>query len=213
MKNRMKRLTALVLMGALAVIVLAACGSKSESAAPNGQGESAEQAVSQFLTAIKNRDEKTAAKYLEDGDDIDLSFDEVSEMAALYEKVLDFDHEIISSEEKGNSAKVKVKIKTYHYGEFFGQVIKDYLGDMLSTAFNSIQGGGEFDEEAARHLLEETVNSNLDLLAEKDNEVEVDVNLKMKEDGWKIASADDLADGLFGGALEKMKEAFEGIGK
>ncbi|MBO4834501.1 MAG: hypothetical protein J5483_00150, partial [Lachnospiraceae bacterium] len=92
----MKRLMAVLLVGVMAIAMLTACGSRS--ARPTEEyrtGESAEQAVTNFLEAVKNKDSETASKYLEKGDK--LEFDEVSEWSGLYDKALDFDYEILDS--------------------------------------------------------------------------------------------------------------------
>lgn len=207
----MKKSITAVLILALIVLTFTACGPKTGNPKEAASGESAKEAVDAFLTAVKNRDAETVSKYLEKGDAVDLSLDDVSEMAGLYEKVLDFDYEIVSAKEKNDSAQVKVKIKTYHFGEYFGQVIKEYLEEMLSSAFGMIQEGGSLDEMETKGKLEEVLNRNLNLLGEKNNEIETEIDLKKKNGEWKITTAESLSNGLFGGALDKMKEAFGNI--
>ena len=204
----MKRFIAILLVGVMVIGLLTACGSGSGKT-DSGTGETAEQAVSNFLTAIQNKDMETASKYLEKGDKIE--FDEVSEWSALYDKALDFDFQILGSKEETKSAKVDVKFTTYDWSTFFGAVVSDTVNAALEYAFNAISDGGKLNEESIKQIMEDVINKNLALLDEKDEDYELEVVLKKTSEGWKITKGDSITNGLFGGALDKMKEAFSSL--
>ena len=203
----MKKILAVLLIGVMAAAMLTACGSQSAKPTEDGgTGESAEQAVTNFLEAVKNKDSETASKYLEKGDK--LEFGEVEEWTELYDKVLDFDYKILDSREESKSAKVNVELITYDWSTFFGAVVSDSVNAALEYAFNAISNSGDMDENSMKQLLTDVINKNLALLDEKDEDHELEIILKKTSEGWKITKGDSLSNGIFGGALEKMKEAF-----
>ena len=201
----MKRIIAGILIGVMTVMLLAGCGARS-GRKDEAQGESAKQAVENFLTAVQNKDTETAAKYLEDGEKLD--FDDVSEWNGLYDKVLDFDYEILNAKEEAKSAKVKVKFITYDWSSFFGAMVSDIVDAAIGYAFNAISNGDGLDEESMKNIMSEVMDKNMSILDEKDEDYELEIVLRKDSDGWKITKGDSLTNGLFGGALDKMKEAF-----
>ena len=217
----MKRLITVLLVGVMAAALLAGCGPKGRQAGPEAesieQGESAEQAVSEFLTAIKNKDTETASKYLEKGEKLDTAFEEMSQWGPLYEKLLDFDYEILGSKEEGKSANVEVKFTTYDFEAFFMKMVSDSVDAVLEYTMNAIgtigsEGGlGNLDEESMQQIISGIVDKNMNLLDKKDQELKLDIDLKKTSDGWKITKGDSITNGIFGGALEEMKDAFSSL--
>lgn len=217
----MKRLIAVLLIGVMAAALLAGCGPKTRPSGPEAesveQGESAEQAVSNFLTAIKNKDTQAAAKYLEKGEKLDSAFEEMSQWGPLYEKLLDFDYEILGSKEEGKTAEVEVKFITYDFEAFFMQMVSDSVDAVLEYTMNAIgtigsDGNlGELDDETLQQIMNGIVDKNIGLLSEKDQELKLDIDLKKGSDGWKITKGDSVTNGIFGGALEEMKDAFSSL--
>ena len=70
---------------------------------------------------------------------------------------------------------------------------------------------GELDEESMQKIINDIVDKNIGLLSDKDQELKLDIDLKKDSDGWKITKGDSITNGIFGGALEEMKEAFSSL--
>ena len=138
----------------------------------------------------------------------------MSQWGPLYEKLLDFDYEILGSKEEGKTANVEVNFKTYDFEAFFLKMVSDSVDAMLEYTMNAIgsEGGlGNLDEESMQQIISGIVDKNMNLLDKKDQEFKLDIDLKKTSDGWKITKGDSITNGIFGGALEEMKDAFSSL--
>jgi len=168
-----KKVTILLL--ALCLVFLAACGSASPSDALKADMENAKSSPDEIMEGI--------------GDD---GFGEEATQA-LIDKVLEFDYKLGEEKIDGDTATVEVTITTYPLGEIFSTVITELMSNMeeLST----------MSEDELTAWMDETLMGLLDK-AEKTYTSEVTVTLKKQDGNWVVQESDELSNALTGGMLD-----------
>lgn len=197
MSKSVKRTGTIVLV-VMMCFLLVACGT-----GPKGKqaGESAEQAVKNYLEAVKKKDQNTKSQYLEGSDSLGDSTEAYEEMPELEDKIVDFDYKILSSEEQEDQAVVLVEITTYDFKTFFSKVIEDMFAKASEITLSE---GAEIDEDA---MMNEIIEDNLSLLQSKNTTIEAEIELNKHEDGWKIKDSDSVANAVLNGALDMLQDA------
>jgi|GEM_PF-1164133 len=179
----MKKLIVLLTAAAL-ILGCIGCSKKTETA---------EEAVSNFLTAITTQNSETAQQYVSSLDEIPfLSVDSTnSEGYYMTESILSsLAFEILSSEETNSSAVVNVKITAVD----MSAVVSDYFSIALELAFSGLEG---LDLETK---MEEAFMEAFDNNKHTLREAEVSIQLDKNSTGWNIPQIDDaLLDALSGG--------------
>ena len=188
----MKRLI-MILLSLTMVFSLVACRDKQETA---------EQAVNNALTAVQKLDIITMAKYIDldkikdqqlPGDfDIDISDIDKEDIEKVKLLVKTFDFEIIDSNEKENSAIVKVKMTNLDMREIF----KEYIMYALGLVFT------ESDENIIEEKLEAKFVELLDTTDLKLASQEVDIALNKIEGNWKLDLNQTALDAILGGLMD-----------
>lgn len=186
MKNVVKKLLAVILSAAL-VLSLAACGPKIDPP---------ETVVNNALTAFKASDFETAAKYFNEDPKTAINDAENEEDTALADEFTatilgSLEWEIVSSEENGDTAAVKTKIKSVD----MSLVISDYISQAFAYIFSDLSEE-ELDSKYSEILLNSIKNHTDDL-----KETEVDIKLNKADGGWIINMDDELVDAILGGML------------
>lgn len=192
MKNVVKKLLAVILSVAL-VLSMAACGSKIDPP---------ETVVNNALTAFKASDFETAAKYFNEDPEAAINDAESEEDAAFADEFTttilgSLAWEIVSSEEDGDTATVKTKIKAID----MSLAISDYISQAFAYIFSDLSEE-ELDAKYSEILLNSIKNHTDDL-----KETEVDIKLNKTDSGWIINMDDEFMDAILGGMLT----AFSGI--
>ena len=195
-----KKTGAVILMVVLCFLLAACSGSKGRKA-----DESAEQAVKNYLEAVKKQDQKTVAQYLEGGDSFSASTEAYEEMPELYDKILDFDYKILSSEEQEGHAVVRVEVTTYDFGTFFSGMFQEMFAKAFETMFS------ETSEAEMDAMMKEYADNNMSLLKSKNITSEAEIELVKYEDGWKIKDATSMANAILGGVVDSLSDMFGGL--
>ena len=193
--------TGAVILAVVLCFLLAACGGAKGRKAD----ESAEQAVKNYLEAVKKQDQKTVAQYLEGGDSFSASTEAYEEMPELYDKILDFDYKILSCEEQDGHAVVRVEVTTYDFGTFFSGMFQEMFAKAFETMFS------ETSEEEMDAMMKEYADNNMSLLKSKNITSEAEIELVKYEDGWKIKDATSMANAILGGVVDSLSDMFGGL--
>lgn len=169
-----KKVTILLL--ALCLVFLAACGSPSPSDALKADLEDAKSSPDEIMEGIGS-----------DG------FGEEATQA-LIDKVLEFDYKLGEEKIDGDSATVEVTITTYPMGEVFTTVITTLLSSDMETL-------GAMSEEEMTEWMDETLMAELDK-AEKNYKSDITVTLEKEDGAWVVQESDELSNALTGGMLD-----------
>ena len=164
-----------VLVTAMLCFSAVGCGAK---------GETAEEAVTAALTAMKNLDQETFSKYVDF--EVPDSQEGAEEVKAMLENL---SFQITSSEETEDSATVQADITNID----MSAVMQTYIGKAFALAFSG--DGTELTEEDASKMLMESIAEN------KENLVTTPVTIQLKkvEGNWKIDMDDSLQAAIYGG--------------
>ena len=171
-------------------------------------GPSPSETVTNYLTAVKAKDEATIASlYLGEIDDTeftpneDESFgDEVDSM--LQEKMSQFEFTIGEETIDGDKATVEVTIKTYDLGSVALTALSEYASQVLALAFT------DANEAAIEKVLVSIMKEKLQDASLTYEKTEF-FNLTKTEEGWKIeAFKEDSAfiDAMTGGLITTISE-------
>ncbi len=169
-----KKITILLL--ALCLVLLAACGEPSPSDALKADIEKAKSSPDEIIEGIGS-----------DG------FGEEATQA-LIDKVLDFDYKLGEEKVDGETATVDLTITTYPLGEIFTNVLSELFSSNLEEL-------GAMTEEELTAYMDETLISNLDK-AEKNFETDLTVTLKKQDGKWVVEESEEFTNALTGGMLD-----------
>lgn len=150
--------------------------------------ETAEQATTNVLAAIKTLDQDTINKYMNYNDLVEQS--EADNNGFQTKKIFEnLEYKIVSSDEKENEAIIEVELTNIDMEKVMGDVMKNAIAEVFSQAFTSEskQLSEEENQQKMNRFLEEAIANN------KDSKVTNTVDIKLnKVDGqWKI-NADEL---------------------
>lgn len=199
-----KRLAAIVMSLAL-VFTVTACGDKS---APKD-------AVDAHIKEVKT-EAKESMKDIKSGDASELgemmgmseedmkmleSLDgeAVESMKGLFEKISDFDYELLDENIDGETATVKVKITTYNIGDKLSEGMSKAISNAMAYAFS-----GMSEEEITKKLIAEMLVPIKD--AEKNYTKEVEVKVNKVDGEWEVEKDNEaLSNALSGGVMESLE--------
>ncbi len=169
-----KKVTILLL--ALCLVFLAACGAPSPSDALKADLEDAKSSPDEIIEGI-----------VSDG------FGEEATQA-LIDKVLEFDYELGEEKIDGDTATVELTITTYPLGDVFTNV----LTELFSSDMEELASMSE-DELMAK--MDETLMSELDAV-EKSYKTDLTVTLNQEDGQWVAEESNELSNALTGGMLD-----------
>lgn len=167
--------------------------------------ESPETAVTNYLNACKNFDEETISKYTANTEEnatesTNTATNDLGEEAAkmLMEGLT---YEILSSEENGDTATVKVSITNIN----MSIVMSDAITQLLPLAFSNLSE--EEMETQTSAVFISAIENNKETTITK----EVELSLTKGENTWLITPSEELGDALTGGLLtfaNNLNESF-----
>lgn len=167
---------ATILLLALCLVFLAACGSSSPTDALKADLENAKSSPDEIIKGLG------ADGFGEDA------------TKALIDKVLEFDYEFGEEKIDGDTATVETTITTYPFGEIFTNIITKMLGEDLDKI-------GKMNETEAAAYLDEQLTSSLND-AKKDYSKTITVTLKKESGKWVVQEDDAFSNALTGGMLD-----------
>ena len=171
----------IVLLLALCLVFMTACGVSSPSDALKADLENAKASPEEIMGEM--------------GDD---GFGEKATQA-LINKVLEFDYELGKETINGDSATVETTITTYPFGQIFTKVVTDFIVEAYANA------GNMTDEDIAA-LMDKLLVNELQK-AEKSYTKTIKISLA-KEDGiWVVQEDKDMSNALTGGMLDFAENA------
>lgn len=170
----MKKKIAIILL-ALCMILMTACGSASPTDALKADLENAKSSPEEILGDIG-----------EDG------FGEEASKA-LIDKVLEFDYKLGEEKIDGDSATVELTITTYPFGDIFTQVV----GQVLTTALSD----PNMTEEQVTKLLDDSLLDAMNA-AQKTYAKSISAKLKKENGKWVVQEDETLSNALTGGMLD-----------
>lgn len=189
MKKNLKKVLSLV-FSLVMLISFTACG-----------GPSAEDTLKSGLDALKSGDQSYFNNSLStvenDFDDIDKKDTE----KALKTIFSTMDYEIVSSNEEGNKATVKVKITNKDYSK----AIEKYFSDAMTYIFSNLDAS---DSEIDAKMVELLLNA-IDNTSKGDASVtnEVDFTLTKGDNGWVIDKpSDDAINAIYGNMVKGLED-------
>ena len=185
----MKKILAAVLV-LIMTVSMCACGGPTPS-----------DAVTTYLDAFKAQDAETMATVY--GGENDLMEDEVEYTAEVYNKILDFDYNIVNEKIDEDKATVDVEITTYDMGTAFDAIAEDVVVLIFSAAFD-----GTTEEEVTQKM-GEMLNTEIEKLDGKEYKGTCTINLTKVDDTWVIDEFDDDSEfyrAIMGGLVESMED-------
>lgn len=169
----MKKVTILLL--ALCLVFLTACGSSSPTDALKADLENAKASPDEIIGEI--------------GDE---GFGEEA-TEALIDKVLEFEYEFGEEKVDGDTATVETTITTYPFGDMFTTVISDFITQAMANP--------NITEDEMTALLDSLLMDAMDG-AEKTYEKTITIELKKDGNAWVVQESDELSNALTGGMLD-----------
>jgi len=166
----------IVLLLALCLVLLTACGPASPTDALKADLENA-----------KSSPEEIMGEMGEDG------FGEEA-TDALVKKVLEFDYELGEEKINGDTATVETTITTYPFGQMFTNVVTNFIAEAFANA-------GQMSDDDMNALMDKLLMDELDK-AEKTYTKTILIELEQEDGVWVVQESDDMANALTGGMLD-----------
>lgn len=166
----------IVLLLALCLVLLTACGPASPTDALKADLENA-----------KSSPEEIMGEMGEDG------FGEKA-TDALVKKVLEFDYELGEEKINGDTATVETTITTYPFGQMFTNVVTNFIAEAFANA-------GQMSDDEMNALMDKLLMDELDK-AEKTYTKTILIELEQEDGVWVVQESDDMANALTGGMLD-----------
>lgn len=169
----MKKVSILLL--ALCLIFMTACGTASPTDALKADLENAKSSPDEIIGQLG-----------EDG------FGEEATQA-LVNKVLEFDYQLGEEKIDGDKATVETTITTYPFGEIFTSIV----GDFVTQAF----ANPDMTDDDASALLDQLLMDALDK-ADKTYSKTITIELSQEDGEWVVQESDEMSNALTGGMLD-----------
>lgn len=166
----------LVLLLALCLVLLTACGPKTPTAALKAD-----------LDNAKASPEEIMGEMGEDG------FGEEATQA-LIDKVLEFEYQLGEEVIDGETATVETTITTYSFGEIFTTVVTNFISQAFANA------GNMTDEDLAT-LMDKLLIEELDK-AEKTYTTTIEIELAQEDGNWVVQETVEMSNALTGGMID-----------
>ncbi len=166
----------IVLLLALCLILMTACGASGPSAALQADLENAKASPEEIMGEM--------------GDD---GFGEKA-TEALIDKVLEFEYELGEESIDGDTATVETTITTYPFGQMFTNVVSQFVTDALTNA-------GTMTDEDLTELMDKLLMDELNK-AEKTYTKTIDIELVQEDGVWVVQESEEMSNALTGGMLD-----------
>lgn len=165
----------LILLLALSLLMLTACGAPSPSDVLKADLENAKSSPEEILGEMDENGFGAQA------------------MDQLIDKVLEFDYELGEETIDGDTATVETTITTYPFGQIFTNVVTNFITQAFTNA-------GNLTDEDLANLMDDLLIAELEK-AEKTYTETVSIQLKLEEDKWVVQETTEMSDALTGGLL------------
>lgn len=174
---------AFILILALCMVFLTACGSASPTDALKADMENAKASPDEIMGDIGS-----------DGFGEDAS-------KALIDKVLEFEYEFGEEKIDGDTATVETTITTYPFGDIFTAVITDFLTQAFANP--------NMSEDDMSKMMDQLLMDKMDA-AEKSYKETITISLAKEDGKWVVQESDEMANALTGGMLDFAASMAEG---
>ena len=169
----MKKVSILLL--ALCLIFMTACGTASPTEALKADLENAKSSPDEIIGQLG-----------EDG------FGEEATQA-LVDKVLEFDYQLGEEKIDGDKATVETTITTYPFGEIFTGIVADFITQAFANP--------DMTDDDASALLDQLLMDALDK-ADKTYSKTITIELSQEDGEWVVQESDEMSNALTGGMLD-----------
>ncbi len=169
----MKKVSILLL--ALCLIFMTACGTASPTDALKADLENAKSSPDEIIGQLG-----------EDG------FGEEATQA-LVDKVLEFDYQLGEEKIDGDKATVETTITTYPFGEIFTGIVADFITQAFANP--------DMTDDDASALLDQLLMDALDK-ADKTYSKTITIELSQEDGEWVVQESDEMSNALTGGMLD-----------
>ena len=169
----MKKVSILLL--ALCLIFMTACGTASPTDALKADLENAKSSPDEIIGQLG-----------EDG------FGEEATQA-LVDKVLEFDYQLGEEKIDGDKATVETTITTYPFGVIFTGIVADFITQAFANP--------DMTDDDASALLDQLLMDALDK-ADKTYSKTITIELSQEDGEWVVQESDEMSNALTGGMLD-----------
>ena len=169
----MKKVSILLL--ALCLIFMTACGTASPTDALKADLENAKSSPDEIIGQLG-----------EDG------FGEEATQS-LVDKVLEFDYQLGEEKIDGDKATVETTITTYPFGEIFTGIVADFITQAFANP--------DMTDDDASALLDQLLMDALDK-ADKTYSKTITIELSQEDGEWVVQESDEMSNALTGGMLD-----------
>ena len=164
-----------------------------------------EEAVKGFFDALSKSDFKTAKSYTASGSasgQLDFTNPDEEKLAKLM--LSKTSYELVSSEEAGDKATVKIKITSVDMAKIFEKMITDLIEQMTEATLKGEEITDEKSQEMTMKYLEESIaKSNAPVLT---NELTVTLNKDKGKKMWVIVDDKAFMNGITGNLNEMLEQ-------
>ncbi|SHI20039.1 protein of unknown function [Sporobacter termitidis DSM 10068] len=164
-----------------------------------------EESVKGFFDALSKSDLKTAETYTASGSasgQFDFSDSEEEKIAQLM--LAKTGYELVSSEENGDKATVKIKVTSLDMSAIFEAMMTDLIDQMTEAAFSGEEITDEQSQEMTMKYLEESMSKS-DAPVQT-NDLTVTLNKDKGKKMWVIVDDDTFLNGITGNLNEMLEQ-------
>jgi hypothetical protein len=163
----------------------------------------AEESVNGFFQSLSEGDLETVQSYCVSGTS-DFTFTDPQEEKLVKLMFSKTEHEIVSSEEDGDTATVKVKVTNVDFEKIFEEVMAKVTEEAFDAALNAKEISEEETMEMMMKYLEESMsNQDAPVLT---NEFDITLNKDSDKKIWVIQDNEDLIKNISGNMNEMFSQ-------
>ena len=166
----------LVILLALCLVLLTACGPSTPTAALKADLENAKASPEDIMGEMGESGFGDAAT------------------EALIDKVLEFDYELGKEVIDGEIATVETTITTYPFGQIFTQVVTNFISQAFANA-------GNMTDEDLSKLMDKLLIEELEK-AEKTYTETIQIELEQEDGAWVVQETVEMSNALTGGMID-----------
>lgn len=158
--------------------------------------------VDNELKAIKTRDIEDISDFNSIFSNEALSKKHEKSYKKVISKLQDFDYEIISEEQDGSKGKVRVKIKTYDFGDAYNRTYENIIAEVKSGKITDKTKDLDIESRVYELLFQ-----NMSKIEKKNFEKEITLYCKKNKKGeWETNIGDslELQDAILGGLVSAI---------
>lgn len=163
--------------------------------------------VENFFKALQENNYQEIGKYIEGDTDKIGKFNNEDEEKLTKAITSKLKYEIVSTENKGNEATVKVKVTAPDLLKITSKTISELMGIAFATAFSDDSQQLDMEKLTQQYFLNSVSDPNAPMVT-----TEVDIKLVKKDNAWYIQANDDLLNAITGnmakafGELQKIEQ-------